>query len=432
MGWFQLAKVDLTTNFCNFDCPNPFLLAASPVARTADMIMRAFEMGWGGAISKSLALDQDLPDRSLTPRFSRLSANQYYFAGMGNIDFRIDQGVRETIEDWSRVKRKYPKHFFAVSIKSPGVEKNWRELASLAESTGADAIELCLSCPDDDSGDGNQSLGHNPDKVQEVIGWVQKETSLPILIKLTPSITNILPIGLAAQEAGAVGLSATNTIKSLTGVSLDNLVPEPVIGGRSWFNGLSGAALKPIAMRIIAELAQEEELTLQLAGVGGVRDWRDAVEYLLYGATVVQVATEIMYRGYGIVEELIDGVEGFLLEKGFSRTKELVGLSLKNMLPTEQLSRKYRVAASFDPDKCIGCGRCYVSCRDGGYQAIDFDLKERKPVFREEDCHGCGLCTLVCPVQNCIVMKETKTPFPSGENVKGGENHALRSCGYCG
>lgn len=399
---------NLTVNFCGIKCANPFLLAASPVARTADMVMRAFEQGWGGAITKSLALSQNNDLHSVMPRFTRFSDGS-----MGNFDFRIDKTVEETVKDWSRIKKSFPDHFLAVSIKEGTDETTWRTLTEYAISTGADAIELCLSCPDSATNDSScVSIGQNPESTAIVIGWVKKVTDLPIIVKLTPAINNIIPIAKAASRAGAVAVTSANTLKSIAGINPDTLVTDPEVGGRSNYVGLSGAALKPLTMRIIAEIAQSEMKNLQLSGAGGVQTWKDAVDYIALGAVTIQVATEIMYRGYRIIDELTDGLTTFMEKNDFNSINGFLGLSLQHITPTYQLDQNYRVVATYDEKTCVGCGRCFISCRDGAYQAIDFDSTERKPVFRDQDCHGCGLCSLVCPVEGCIKMVTSASEFP--------------------
>jgi dihydropyrimidine dehydrogenase (NAD+) subunit PreA len=386
---------------------NPFLLAASPVARNAEMIMRAFDKGWAGAVTKSLALSQNNDLHSIMPRFSGFGQSS-----MGNIDFRIDKTVEETVKDWSQIKAAYPDHFLAVSIKEGVDEKTWRLLTEYAASTGADAIELCLSCPDSASNEECVAIGQNPDSTGIVINWVKKQTDLPIIVKLTPAINNILPVARAVIQAGANAATSANTLKSITGVNLSTLVPEPTVAGYSNYVGLSGEALKPLTLRVIAEIAGSGFGKLELSGAGGIRNWRDAAEYILLGASTTQVATEVMFRGYDIITEFKDGLAEFMDLNQFSSVQAMVGYSLSKLKPTYTLDQNYRVVAKYNDFICIGCGRCYVSCRDGAYQAIDFNSESRRPHFREEDCHGCGLCLLVCPVKGCIVMEESTVPFP--------------------
>ena len=398
---------NLTVEFCGFNCLNPFLLAASPVARNAEMIMRAFDKGWAGAVTKSLALSQNNDLHSIMPRFSGFG-----HSSMGNLDFRIDKTVEETVKDWTKIKDAYPEHFLAVSIKEGVDEESWRLLAEYAASTGADAIELCLSCPDSASNEECVAIGQNPDSTGIVISWVKKQTDLPIIVKLTPAINNILPVARSVSNAGACAATAANTLKSITGVNLSTLVPEPAVAGYSNYVGLSGEALKPLTLRVVAEIANSSFGNLELSGAGGIRNWRDAAEYILLGASTVQVATEIMFRGYDIITELTDGLAEFMTNNQFSTVQAMVGHSLSKLKPTYTLDQNYRVAATYNDSICIGCGRCFVSCRDGAYQAIDFDIESRKPNFREEDCHGCGLCLLTCPVRGCITMQNSGTPFP--------------------
>jgi dihydropyrimidine dehydrogenase (NAD+) subunit PreA len=374
------------------------------------MIERAFQLGWAGAVTKSVSLAQDLPDHSLSPRFGRISRGGSSLTapkliGMTNIDFRIDKSVQDTLDDYARVKNTYPNKFLAVSIKAEYEQAQWHKLASLATATGADAIELCLSCPDPSGEEGCctvGSIGQNRQAVKEVVTWVWEVTPLPVMVKLSGNVTSILTTGLAAQEAGAAALTAINTLRSITGINLATSTPLPTISGRSTVAGLSGPAIKPIAQFCVYELGKEKTIRLPISAAGGITCAQDAMEFLLLGATTVQVATEIMYEGFEIIEDLKDGLQRFMAEHGFETVKDLVGTALPKFTQSSQdLSRQQQLKSNVDPDECIGCGRCYVACRDGAYQAISFSA-ERTVQIDSEKCVGCGLCKLTCPVPAAI------------------------------
>ena len=403
-----MAKKDLSIEFCGFKCINPFFLAASPVARSGDMIGRAFEMGWGGAVTKSVSLDQDLPDRSLSPRFVGVRAGgdpirlQKNTIGLGNMDFRIDKSVQETMDSFAAVKAKYPDRMLILSIKAPFEEEAWCRLSKLAAATGADAIEACLSCPDGAGG----SIGQNPDSVKKVLGWLKKSVNLPIVVKATAHVNSIGAIAMAAQEGGAAAVSAINTLKSMGGVNLKTANPIPTVKGMSTSLGLSGAAIKPVAQYCVYEIAKTPGINIQISGVGGVTCAHDAIEYILFGASIIQVATQIMFEGYGFVRDMKEGLERFMEEHNYHRVKDIVGSALDKLVPaTGFISREQQLKADINQELCINCGRCYVSCRDGGYQAITFS-PQRKAEVNKDDCVGCGLCRLTCPVPGAVYYSD--------------------------
>lgn len=404
-------EVSLNVEFCGFLCENPFLLAASPVARDGKMIARAFDFGWGGAITKSVSLDQNLPDRSLSPRFvsiqpggSNLSVHSQ-MTGLGNIDFRIDKTVEETFESYRQVKKDYPNKFLAVSIKVNYDRDNWMHMTSLAAATGCDAIEICLSCPDEGvCGDSicSTSIAQNPDAVKEVMGWVKEATDLPIIVKLIND--DGLPIiAKAAYDAGAAAVSVINSIKCIPGFNLDTLTPVPTIDNVSTSVGLSGAAIKPIAEYCVYNIKRNEHTKhIPVSGVGGITYAQDAIEFLLLGAATVQVATQIMYEGYRIVEDFIVGLETFMKQHGYKNIDDFMGIAINNYVDsTKGLSREQQMKSNIDEEKCIRCGKCYISCMDGGYQAINVDDNRLMQVDQDR-CVGCGLCKIVCPVDGAI------------------------------
>jgi dihydropyrimidine dehydrogenase (NAD+) subunit PreA len=251
-------------------------------------------------------------------------------------------------------------------------------------------------------------VGQNPDLVKKYCAAVRKGTHLPILAKMTPNITDMRRPAVAALQGGATGISAINTVKSIIDLDLDRFVPVPIINGKSCVSGYSGKAVKPIALRWVYELASCPELkNAPLSGIGGITTWEDAVEFLLLGASNLQVTTSIMQYGYRIVEDLISGLSYYMDEKGFNKVAELVGRAVTNVVPTDQLDRDYIIYPHFDDDACVGCGRCYISCYDGGHQALNWDADKRRPKLIEERCVGCHLCANVCPVQ-CISTGELK------------------------
>ena len=395
----------LQLEYCGFECENPFFLAASPVARTGEMIGRAFEAGFGGAVTKSVSLDQDLPDHSLSPRFvgikhggdNRYPQNSTF--GMGNIDFRIDISVEDTLASFAEVKQKYPHKMLIVSIKGAYQQAEWEKLATLAQQTGADAIELCLSCPDDC---GSGSIGQNTAATADVIGWVQSRSNLPIIVKLTAHVASFEPMVSTIANSGAQAVAAVNTVRGIAGFDLDQKLALPNIEGKSTAMGLSGSIIRPLAQYCVSQISQCAG-PLQIAGVGGITCAQDAVEYALLGAHTMQIATQVMFEGYDIVQDLKSGLTAFLNKHGYDNLEQIRGLGLSCLTPsTKQLSRAQQLRAAIDEELCIQCGRCYRACRDGAYQAISFCSEDRTVNVDREKCVGCTLCSMVCPVKQAI------------------------------
>lgn len=420
-----MVKPNLEVEFCNFRCENPFLLGASPISRNGEMIERAFQMGWGGAITKSVALEQDLKDRSLSPRFVNInnggSNTEFNFKkiGMTNIDFRIDKSVKDTLDSFTKVKKKFPHKFLAVSIKSEYKESNWKKLATLAANTGADALELCLSCPD--SGKDNfccssnkgcqnieKSIGQNESAVKNVLKWVREVTKLPIIVKLSPNVSDIKIIAYTAKEEGAKAIAVANSLKSISGFNLRTLEPLPTIEGISSIAGLTGPALKPIMLYYVSEINKERKIDLDISAAGGISCAHDAIEYLLVGASTLQIVTEVMWEGFRIIDEFRDGLERFMRYHNFGSVKDFIGIGNRKIKSSSKnLSRNQQLISNISKEKCIGCGKCYVACRDGGYEAISFSQERVVEVILDE-CVGCGLCQIVCPVPDAIYYTNKK------------------------
>ena len=183
----------------------------------------------------------------------------------------------------------------------------------------------------------------------------------------------------------------------------------PDVGGRSSVGGYSGKAVKPIALRFIHDMAKCEKLKgIPISGIGGIETWHDALEFILLGSSNIQITTSVMQYGYRIIDDLISGMQRYMWEHHIDRLSDIVGAALENVVPAEELSRNTISYPMFDKNKCIGCGRCYISCMDGGHQAIMFDITKRKPALIGKNCVGCHLCRLVCPTDAIGVGKRVK------------------------
>lgn len=384
----------LRTDLCGVPLENPFLLSSSVVASTYDMCARAFEAGWAGACFKTIC-SFDIHEAS--PRFSAITGDNGTIIGFKNIEQLSDHSVAENMDIFRRLKRNYPAKFILASIMGQN-EAEWAELSRLCEENGADAIELNFSCPNMmDEGLGSD-IGQVPDLVERFTAAARRGTKLPILAKLTPNVAAMSPAAEAAKRGGADGLAAINTIKSIIGVNPHTYVSAPAVHGMSAVGGYSGSAVKPIALRFIAELGQNPALQgMHLSAMGGVETWRDALEFILLGAGSIQVTTAVMQYGYRIIDDLKAGLLLYLWEKDFSSVDEARGLGLGSVSDTtDVLERDTVIFPRFHRERCIGCGRCVVSCADGGHQAIRLD-EGRRPRLNGQKCVGCHLCVLVCP-----------------------------------
>ena len=384
----------LRTDLCGVPLENPFLLSSSVVASTYDMCARAFEAGWAGACFKTVC-SFDIHEAS--PRFSAITGDNGTIIGFKNIEQLSDHSVAENMEIFRRLKKNYPTKFILASIMGQN-EAEWEELSRLCEENGADAIELNFSCPNMmDDGLGSD-IGQVPELVERFTAAARRGAKIPILAKLTPNVATMSPAAEAAKRGGADGIAAINTIKSIIGVNPHTYVSAPAVHGMSAVGGYSGNAVKPIALRFIAELGQNPALKgMHLSAMGGVETWLDALEFILLGGGSIQVTTAVMQYGYRIIDDLKAGLLLYLREKDFSSVNEVRGLALGSVSDTtDVLERDTVIFPRFHREKCIGCGRCVVSCADGGHQAIRLD-EDRRPVLNGQKCVGCHLCVLVCP-----------------------------------
>lgn len=330
------------------------------------------------------------------------------FVGFKNMEQVSEHSLEENLRDMKKLKENYPNKVLIASIMGAS-EEEWTRLAKQVTEIGADIIECNFSCPQMTTHAMGSDVGQNPELVKKYSEAVRKGTHLPVLAKMTPNIGNMEVPARAAIEGGATGIAAINTIKCITGVDLDKKVGLPIVNGKSSISGYSGKAVKPIALRFITQMKQDPALkNIPISGIGGVETWEDALEFIMLGSGTVQVTTAIMQYGYRIVEDMISGIQYYMEEKGVEKLQDLVGCALNNIVPAENLDRDYIVYPNFNHDKCVGCGRCYVSCYDGAHQAIVWDSETRKPSLKQENCVGCHLCSLVCPIEKCIIKGEIK------------------------
>lgn len=413
-----MAVKDLSIDFLGVHFDNPFCLASSPVGNCYEMCRKAYQAGWGGVYFKSVA-PASFVINEVSPRFDTLKKEGTDFVGFKNMEQTSERPFEDSMADMARLKKEFPNKVLFASIMGP-TEADWTELARRATATGADMLELNFSCPQMTTHAMGSDVGANPELCEKYVRAARRGTDLPIIAKMTPNITDMVPSAEAALRGGAAGISAINTVKSIANLDLQNLVGMPMIDGKSSVSGYSGKAVKPIALRFVNELSQRIP-GVQISGIGGIETWEDAAEFILLGARNLQVCTAIMEYGYRIIDDLTSGLAYYMEERGVDHLEDLVGLASANMLPAEELDRSYKVYPAFDMDKCVGCGRCYVSCYDGAHQALAWDEETRRPVLDRERCVGCHLCALVCPAhaisKGDVVIKPGFAGDPAAKKV---------------
>jgi len=461
---------DLTTVFAGgIRCPNPFWLASGPPANCGEQVLRAFDAGWGGAVWKTLGD----PIVNVSSRYSSVDWNRQRMMGLNNIELITDRPLNVNLREISEVKKRFPKHAVIASLMVESKREAWHKIVRQAEDAGSDGLELNFGCPHGMSERGmGSAVGQVPEYAGLITGWVKEVARTPVLVKLTPNISDIRMVARAAKRGGADGLSAINTINSITGIDLDTLTPRPDVGGKSSHGGYCGPAVKPIALHMVQQIAGDEGSRLPISGIGGISGWQDAAEFILLGAGTVQVCTAAMHYGFRIVEDMIDGLSNWMDAKGFRTIDDFCGVSLPRIVEWKNLDLNYKIIARIHPEKCIGCELCYTACWDGAHQCIHLDRAAgnghghrtpaqveaesarrivstpiakldgangdggpyatplaRIPRVDEDECVGCNLCALVCPVDGCITMDriETGRPFESWEQ----RSAALAKGGQC-
>ncbi len=395
-------KKDLSIEFAGVECLNPFFLASSPVCNNYDMIAKAFEDGWAGVFYKN---QDSVPEHEISPIFGVRDMGGPW-SMFKNCEHASQNTFEQNAEFMYRLKRDYPEHRIFATLMG-GSDEDWINLVKSADQIGIDGVELNMSCPHMGRDNMGSDVGCNPELVEKYTKAARSATKMAVIAKMTPNITNMIPSAMAAVRGGADGISAINTVKSIMDIDKDLFTTEPVVNGKSAISGMSGRAVKPIALRFINEMGQFPGLQgVPISGVGGVYTWEDALDFLLLGARNVQICTSVMEYGYRIVEDIISGLSYWMEEKGYDKLDDFVGLALKNITTPSEFTRTFKIRPAFDHDKCVGCGRCYVSCYDGGHQAIDWDEETRRPSLNTDRCVGCHLCQKVCPVQGCITPGE--------------------------
>ncbi len=391
------AKADLSIDFLGVHCENPYFLSSSVVGSNYEMVAKAYEMGWAGVCFKTIGL---FTPNEVSPRFATLEKEDNPFVGFKNIEQISDHTLEENIDFLKRLKKDYPSKIIIASIMG-STEDEWTKLAGLMEEAGADIIECNFSCPQMVGEGLGSDVGTNMELVRAYTAATRRGTKLPILAKMTPNITDMTEPAKVAMEAGADGIAAINTIKSIMNVNLSTFVSAPEVDGKSCVGGYSGKAVKPIALRFISDMANCDELkNVPISGMGGIETWKDAIEFIALGCGTVQITTAVMQYGYRIIDDLIDGLSDYMSSNDIAHVQDIVGVALDTIVSPDDVDRDTIEYPKFLRDKCVGCGRCYISCYDGGHQALK--MVDGHPMMDPNKCVGCQLCRFVCPTEGII------------------------------
>ncbi|KAH8274196.1 hypothetical protein KR018_002474 [Drosophila ironensis] len=512
----DIDAVDISVEMCGIRFENPFGLASAPPTTSTAMIRRAFEQGWGYVVTKTFGLDKDLVT-NVSPRIVRGTTSGYKYGPQQGCFLNIELISEKRAEYWLRgigeLKRDFPEKIIIASIMCSFNEDDWTELAIRAEKSGADALELNLSCP---HGMGERGMGlacgQDPKLVEQISRWVRKAVKLPFFIKLTPNITDIASIAEAAKKGGADGGSAINTVQGLMGLKAD-ATAWPAIGKeqRTTYGGVSGNATRPMALRAISDIARRVP-GFPILGIGGIDSGEVALQFIQAGATVLQICSSVQNQDFTVIEDYCTSLRALLYlkanpppvngqfwdgqspptpvhqkgkpvihltgegqstlgffgryqqerdiklaqlrtEKGAlwdaeqgagalqetksgqavvkpaPRIKDVIGAAVERIGPYNKLDNKQQKVALINDDMCINCGKCYMTCADSGYQAIEFDKDTHIPHVND-DCTGCTLCVSVCPIIDCISMVPKKIPhvIKRGIEEKTFYTHALSQC----
>jgi len=498
----EIDRVDLTVDVCGIKFPNPYGLASAPPATTCGMIRRAFQAGWGFAVTKTYGLDKDIVT-NVAPRIVRGTTSGHNFGpGQGaflNIELISEKTAAYWVQGVQELKKDFPQHVIIASIMCSYSKEDWQELAILAQTSNADGLELNLSCP---HGMGERGMGlacgQDPDMVRNICGWVKEVSRMPVFAKLTPNVTNIVQIARAAQEGGADGVTAINTVSGLMGLNAKgNAWPSVGVEKKTTYGGVSGNAVKPIALKAISSIAKNLP-GFPILATGGIDSADVTWQFLMAGSSVMQVSSAIQNQDFTLIEDYVTGLKTLLymqtLEgvddwdgqspptartqkgKGVVELQEVLGRNLPNFGPYAKerreamaevkktvdllddkfkpapnrpankqrmmtprveevigkaldrigtfndLDSKQHVIALIDPEMCINCGKCYMTCNDTGYQAISFDEETHLPKVNENACTGCTLCYSVCPIIECIKMVPREGLYKPKRGIDLGED----------
>jgi dihydropyrimidine dehydrogenase (NAD+) subunit PreA len=399
---------NLSTNFLGIKSPNPFWLASAPPTDKEYNVERAYKAGWGGVVWKTLGEEGPPVVNVNGPRYGAIWGADRRLLGLNNIELITDRPLQTNLREMKAVKKRWPDRALIASLMVPCDEDSWKNILAVVEETECDGVELNFGCPHGMSERGmGSAVGQVPEYIEMVARWCKAHTRMPVIVKLTPNITDIRKPARAAKQGGADAVSLINTINSITAVNLDTFSPEPSIDGRGSHGGYCGPAVKPIALSMVSEIARDKDTHgMPISGIGGITTWRDAAEYIALSCGTVQVCTAAMTYGFKIVQEMADGLSQWMDDKGYTSIEDFRGMAVPNVTDWQYLNLNYVTKAHIDQDACIKCGRCHIACEDTSHQAIT-QMKDGVRHFEvvDAECVGCNLCVNVCPVENCITMQ---------------------------
>ncbi len=405
---------DLSCNIAGIKSPNPFWLASAPPTDKKYNVVRAFQAGWGGVVWKTLG--EDPPVVNVSSRYGSVDYNGQRMMGFNNIELISDRPLEVNLREIKETKREWPDRAVVVSLMVPCEEDSWKNILKRVEDTNADGIELNFGCPHGMSERGmGSAVGQVPEYVEMVTKWCKQYSRMPVLVKLTPNISDIRNPARAAHAGGADGVSLINTINSITRVDLDAMAPEPIVDGKGTHGGYCGPAVKPIALNMIAEIARDPITRgLPISGIGGISNWRDAAEFMALGSHSVQVCTAAMHYGFKIVSDMNNGLSNWMDSKGYKKLNDFIGMAVPNVTDWKLLNMNFKTIAHINQDNCIQCGLCYIACEDTSHQSISATRVNGKRHYEiiEKECVGCNLCYHVCPEPNTITMVPQKATAP--------------------
>ena len=400
---------DLTSRFAGITSPNPFWLASAPPTDKAYNVNRAFEAGWGGVVWKTLGEAGPPVVNVNGPRYGALLTPDRRLMGFNNIELTTDRDLELNLKEITEVKRNWPDRAMIISLMVPCEEQSWKAILARLVDTGADGIELNFGCPHGMSERGmGAAVGQVPEYIEMVTAWCKQYSKLPVIVKLTPNITDVRLPARAAKKGGADAVSLINTINSIMGVDPRTLTMSPSTGGMGSHGGYCGPAVKPIALNMVAEIARDPQTAgLPISGIGGIGNWRDALDFIALGSGTVQVCTAAMVYGFKIVQEMADGLSNYMDEMGFTSVDQIVGKAIPTVTNWQFLNLNHISKAVIDQDSCIQCGRCHIAREDTSHKAITHTT-DGKRFFevKEDECVGCNLCVTVCPVPECITLRD--------------------------
>src|SRR5712692_11972283 len=329
---------DLHMRFCGIESPNPFWLASGPPTNTAGQVMRAFDAGWGGAVWKTIGE----PIVNTSSRYGAIDYSGTKMMGFNNIELISDRPIETNLREITEVKKRYPRNLVIASLMVESKRESWHDIVRRSEDAGAEALELNFGCPHGMSERGmGSSVGQVPEYTEMITTWAKEAAKTPVIVKLTPNVTDITRIALAAEKGGADAVSLINTVNSLMGVDLDTFAPRTTVRGKSSHGGYCGPAVKPIALHLVSSVAKK--VRIPISGIGGVGNWNDAAEHIALGAATVQVCTAAMHYGFRIVEDMADGLSAYMDDHGFRTIEDFRARAIPNVRDWGDLDLNYKI-----------------------------------------------------------------------------------------